>query len=154
LAYWEKSIFQRRPGGNWHMILQHNGERRKLSLKTDNKVAAIVLARDTYLKVLSNGWEEAFQPSLPPLLEVTVGQFLSELASKADLKPQTLKGYAIAFRSIIEDIFDLDDGGNEKFDYRSGGHARWLEKIHANPACRRHPGKGSGMETGVHRPGR
>jgi hypothetical protein len=25
LAYWQEAIFQQRPGGNWWMILQHDG---------------------------------------------------------------------------------------------------------------------------------
>lgn len=57
-------------------------------------------------------------------------RFLEELAAKADLNPQTLRGYAIAFRAIVADIFKIN-GGKEKFDYRGGGHALWLAKIHA-----------------------
>jgi integrase len=134
LAYWTESIFQRRPGGNWWMILQHAGIRRKFSLETPVKAAAAARARDTYLEVLSGGWEAVLatlhghgrrEPS-----PATVGQFLEELAARADLKPETFKGYTIAFRAIIADIFGID-GGREKFDYRGGGHARWLARIHA-----------------------
>jgi integrase len=135
LAYWEHSIFQRRPKGNWHMILQHGGERRKISLSTDNKTAAAEKARNVYLAVLSDGWEAAVSAlrgiERPAPTEATVGEFLEELKAKADLKPETLKGYAVAFRAIIEEIFDLKEGGKEKFDYKSGGHARWLERIHS-----------------------
>ena len=59
-----------------------------------------------------------------------VGQFLAELSAKADLKPKTLEGYAIAFRGIVADIFEID-GGKEKYDHRGGGRAKWIEKIHA-----------------------
>ena len=59
LAYWEAAIFQRRPGGNWHMILQHAGQRRKLSLGTPIKAAAASKARDIYLAVASDGWDRA-----------------------------------------------------------------------------------------------
>ena len=62
--------------------------------------------------------------------EVTVGQFLDELKAKADLKPKTLEGYAVAFRGIVADIFGIE-GGKEKYDHRSGGRAKWIEKIHA-----------------------
>ena len=36
--------------------------------------------------------------------------------------------YARAFRKIVSDIFGLD-GGNRKFDYRSGGRQAWVEKV-------------------------
>jgi integrase len=136
LAYWEHAIFQRRAGGNWWMLLQHAGERRKLSLGTPIKAAAVAKARDLYLSIIHVGWEVALaELHGPPAAsqtrtQVTVGQFLEELKAKADLKPETLKGYAIAFRAIIEDIFGIE-GGKEKFDYRGGGHARWLERVHA-----------------------
>ena len=61
---------------------------------------------------------------------MTVAHFLSELRQKSDLKAKTLEGYAIAFRGIVAGIFGID-GGREKIDHRSGGHARWLEQIHA-----------------------
>jgi integrase len=73
---------------------------------------------------------ELHGPERPVQPLVTVGQFLQELEAKADLKPETLKGYVIAFRAIVADIFGIN-GGKEKFDYRGGGHARWLEKINA-----------------------
>src|SRR5262245_49338631 len=57
LAYWENAIFQRRTGGNWWMLLQHAGERRKLSLGTPIKPAAVAKARDLYLSIIHDGWE-------------------------------------------------------------------------------------------------
>jgi hypothetical protein len=132
LAYWEEAIFQRRPGGNYWMILQHAGERRKFSLGTPIKAAAAAKARDTYLAVLSGGWKEALPTDLSAgesyIDEVTVGQFLAELKTKADLKPKTLAGYAVAFRGIVADIFNIA-GGSEKYDHKGGGHARWIARI-------------------------
>lgn len=63
----------------------------------------------------------------------TVGDFLDELKAKADLKPKTLEGYAVALRKIVADAFDIDGGKDdkEKFDYRGGGRQRWLERVHA-----------------------
>src|SRR6516165_3561509 len=93
LAYWSEAIFQRRANGNWWMILQHAGIRRKFSLETPVKAAAAARARDTYLEILSGGWEAALatlhghgRSSRSP---ATVGRFLEELEAKADLKPET-----------------------------------------------------------------
>lgn len=47
--------------------------------------------------------------------DTTIGDFLAELAIKADLKPRTLQSYAKALRKIVADIFKIG-GGNEKCD--------------------------------------
>jgi integrase len=134
LAYWNEAIFQRRPGGNWWIKVQHAGIRRKFSLETPIKATAVAKAHDLYLSIIHDGWEAALAElhglKRPVQTLVTVGRFLEELEAKADLKPGTLKGYVIAFRAIVADIFGIN-GGKEKFDYRGGGHARWLERVHA-----------------------
>src|SRR5262249_25626930 len=130
LAYWGKSIFSRRPGGNWGVILQHGGPRRELSLETPNKTAGAGPGRGNYLAIMANGWEAALKdlrPERPARTEATVGQLLAELSEKANLKPKTLEGYAIAFRCIAAEICGID-GGKEKYDHRSGGRARWVER--------------------------
>ena len=133
LAYWEKRIFQRRAGGNWWMLVQHDGRRTKLSLETPIKAAAAVKARDIYVSILANGWDETLRSLKPERAiksDTTVGQFLTELAAKADLKAKTREGYAVAFRRIVADSFGLD-GGKIKYDAHSGGRQTWLCKVHA-----------------------
>lgn len=139
LRYWEGILFQRgRAGGNWWFQIQHKGRREKLTLGTPNKATAAARARDFYLDLLANGWEAALGrlrgPARPVQTDLTVGRFLEELEAKADLKRETLKGYSQAFRAIVADIFKID-GGREKFDYRGGGHARWIDKINAIRLC-------------------
>jgi hypothetical protein len=78
LAYWEKRIFTRRAGGNWWMLVQHDGRRTKLSLDTPVKAAAAAKARDVYLSILANGWDEtlrARRPERPLKNDVTLGDF-------------------------------------------------------------------------------
>jgi integrase len=132
LLYWERAIFQRRPNGNWYALIQHKGERRKLSLETSNKTTAANRARDLYVAILAGGWEQALRLYRPERAvktgEVTIGQFLAELKTKANLNPGTLESYAVAFRGLVADIFQIE--GN-KFDYRGGGRDLWIEKINA-----------------------
>jgi hypothetical protein len=133
LAYWERSIFQRRTGGNWWVQIQYQGRREKFSLQTPLKSAAADKARSIYAALLANGWDDVlrvYRPEKLPKLDTTVGEFLAELESKADLKAKTLAGYATALRKIVADIFAID-GGLLKFDYRSGGRDEWLARIHA-----------------------
>jgi integrase len=133
LAYWEKRIFQRRAGGNWWMLVQHGGRRTKLSLDTPIKAAAAAKARDVYLSILANGWDEtlrAYRPERANKSDVTLGEFLDELAAKADLKAKTREGYAVALRKIVADSFGID-GGKAKYDAHGGGRVAWLERVHA-----------------------
>ena len=39
-----------------------------------------------------------------------------------------MSDYARAFRKIVSDIFGID-GGNAKYDYRTGGREAWLNKV-------------------------
>jgi integrase len=136
LSYWEAAIFQRRAGGNWWAQLQHGGGRqRKFSLGTPIKSAAAARAREFYLTLVHKGWDAALAELKPEGVPAsgdasTVGDFLDELKAKADLKRKTLEGYAIALRKIVADAFGID-GGRDKYDYRGGGHQRWLESVHA-----------------------
>jgi integrase len=133
LRYWEDAIFTRRPGGNWWVQIQHQGRREKFSLGTPLKSAAAEKARSIYAALLANGWEDVlrvYRPLKAPKLDTTIGEFLAELASKADLKAKTLAGYNVALRKIVADIFEID-GGLLKYDYRSGGRDEWLTRIHA-----------------------
>ena len=41
-----------------------------------------------------------------------------------------MEGYAKAFRQIVSDTFGSSDSP-EKYDYRGGGWAKWLESVHA-----------------------
>jgi integrase len=134
LGYWENAIFQRRPGGNWWVQIQYGGRREKFSLRTPIKSAAAARARDAYQTLVVKGWDEVlgqWKPqSAPPGDASTIGDFLEELKARADLKPKTLEGYAVALRKIVADAFGID-GGRDKYDYRSGGYQRWLERVHA-----------------------
>jgi integrase len=134
LGYWDKAIFQRRNGGNWHVQIQYSGRRERFSLRTPIKNVAATRAREAYQTLVVKGWDEALAPFKPQTDchgdGSTIGDFLDELKAKADLKPKTLEGYAIALRKIVADAFDVD-GGRDKYDYRGGGHQRWLERVHA-----------------------
>jgi integrase len=89
----------------------------------------------------TNGWETTIQefkaksplprrPAAPTELDPTVGEFLAELKSVTDLKPKTLEGYAISFRTIVSQIFGID-GGKARFDYLGEGRKKWIGKVHA-----------------------
>jgi hypothetical protein len=105
-----------------------------LSLGTPNRSAAAARARDIYLSLSVNGWERTLEIYRPEMAEkktdLTVGQFLEAVKQTADIDPVTLESYAKSFRKIVADSMGIESG-NTRFDYKGGGHAEWLNKVHA-----------------------
>jgi hypothetical protein len=65
---------------------------------------------------------------------------LEELEAKAELRPKTFEGYAVAFRKIVGDIFEIE-GGRERYDYQRGGREGWIARINAIQLAEVTPGK-------------
>lgn len=133
LAYWERAIFQRRPGGNFWAQVQWRGRREKFSLGTPIRWAAAGRAREFYLRLTVEGWDAAFRELKPAITRPdssTIGDFLDELKAKADLKPATLEDYAVALRKIVADVFDLANDP-DKHKHRGPGYQRWLSRVHS-----------------------
>jgi integrase len=144
LRYWRetihKPVFQQSgrkiEAKNWAASFQYRGERKTLSLGTDQKEAAASRARDIYVHLQANGWEStmanpklaSFRPEMAPKTDLTVGEFLELVREQSDLDEKTVKGYARALRRIVSELEGID-GGKEKFDYHSGGHAAWQERV-------------------------
>jgi len=53
-----------------------------------------------------------------------------EAVFSVSTRRSTIEGYATAFRKIVADLFGFASDP-AKFDYRSGGRAEWLTKVHA-----------------------
>src|SRR6516162_2198134 len=120
----------------WSVRLQHETGRTTFPLDTSNREAAAARARDIYMFMQVNGLESAIREfkggsiAMPTEKKpgATIGEFLAELKTVADLKPKTFEGYACALRTITSQIFGID-GGNERYDYRTGGREKWVERV-------------------------
>jgi len=133
--YWQEIIFKPSYKGvvadDWAMRIQWRGRRELFNLKTSNKAAAAVRARDIYTALVGAGWDaalEKFKPEMQPKATSTVGEFLAELRNHWSGKSKTFGDYCRSFRTIIAQIFQIK-GGREKYDYVNGGRAAWLAKI-------------------------
>ncbi len=141
VKYWQRTVVRpsyisdgkKRQVDDWSVKIQHAGRRETFSLGTPNKTAAAAKAKDIYLCLLGKGWDAAraqFKKKGPAKGSVvTVGEFIDSARPKFGGRSKTFDDYARAFRTIVAGIFGID-GGHEKYDYRSGGRDRWLEKIH------------------------
>lgn len=142
LRDWQENVFRRaRAKGDktveaseYSARIQHAGRRQFFNLGTANKAAAAAQARDIYVHLQANGWEPTLakykKAAAPPKADATLGDFLAEVKARADLKPKTIEGYAMALRKIAADASHID-GGNPRFDALTGGHQAWLERVHA-----------------------
>jgi len=141
VRYWREAIFQptytrdgsRRSVGHYAVKLQYAGRRETIPLGTANRENAAQKAREIYLYLQSNGWEETLRKFKPKSrwssnAATTVGEFCEQVQSVWSGKPKTLGDYIRAFRKVVSDIFKID-GGKSKFDYRSGGRESWLQKV-------------------------
>jgi integrase len=118
---------------NWAAFFQYRGRRMCLSLGTPNKAAAAAKARDIYLSLVAGGWErtlEICRPEMEKRSDLTVGEFLERVKQSADIDVVTLENYAKSLRRIVADSMGIESD-NTRFDYRTGGHAEWLGKVHA-----------------------
>src|SRR5262245_52965066 len=133
VRYWQPKVFkpwytrdgERREVDHYAVKIQYRGRRENINLGTPNRTAAAARARDFYVTLVRSGWEAALAAVKPhgkmrAREQATVGEFLEELEGKAELRPKTFEGYAVAFRKIVGDIFEVE-GGRERFDYQRGG---------------------------------
>ena len=121
----------------WQVRLQHAGRREWINLRTTNRDAAAKRARDLYIAVLSGGWDAIVAQWKPKAQKAqkseqvcTVGEFLTAVKASSTIKPKTLEGYAKAFRMIVAQIAAVPMS-RDRFDYRTGGHRRWLDAVEA-----------------------
>ena len=141
VRYWREAIFQptyTRDGsrcsvGHYAVKLQYAGRRETIPLGTANRENAAQKAREIYLYLQSNGWEETLQnlsrnPAGQAVRRRPSVNFANKCNRFGPAKPKTLGDYIRAFRKIVSDIFKID-GGKSKFDYRGGGRESWLQKV-------------------------
>jgi integrase len=124
--------------------LQHAGRRMSLSLGTANQIEAADRAKERYLFLTVNGWaaflakyrtdQTANQSpeAKSAKKNATVGDYLNTVTEQTELSSKTVENYAKSLRKIVADLINIK-AGKKRFDYRKGGHKKWLEKIHAVP---------------------
>ena len=116
--------------------IYHDNKRMAFQLHTANKKAAAQKARDIYLSLKSNGWEETFDRFTPKKTEIieqaTVGDLLRIYTEIADVPTKTAANYARVLRTVVADIKKIS-GDKSRFDYANGGAEKWRAKIDSVP---------------------
>ena len=142
LKRWEKRLYIPKSGGvslrKLAVRVQHLGRREEFRFDTTNRAAAASQALDVFRFLKANGWEATlakFKPEAQVVtkFDVTIGDFLSAMqvaAVPSPLKLRTFLNYRTGFRTIASEALGVR-GSKAKYDYRSGGNAEWLNKVHA-----------------------
>jgi hypothetical protein len=117
----------------------------ELSLGTPNQMEAAARAKERYLFLISNGWQDFLskyrvKSSRPSAGTLTVGQYLDAVCTQTELNPMTIEGYAKKFRQIVADVANIN-GTRARHDYRTGGYHDWINAVHSIPLASVTPDK-------------
>jgi integrase len=134
----QKRKYESRQGekeGSYYCVqICHQGKRRWFNTLKVEKEEAAKVARQFYLTLCSQGWDEAlrkFNQGKSKKIEVpTVGDYLQE-AQKSDLDPSTLAAYSSRFRTLVSEIMRIQS--EKKHDHKNGGHKQWCKKVDLIP---------------------
>lgn len=142
-AYWAERVFRPRyteDGVNYAEVsefwarIQQAGRREVVALGTNNAQEAARRAARLYQRVKSAGWDLALKEFAPDRVQTaagapTVGDVIRAAEAKMrDVRPGTLRGYCVCFRTLAADAFRVR-ATKERFDYRGGGLARWRARV-------------------------
>jgi len=140
--YWKERVFKPTyvQNGERHEVklytarIQHQGRRETFTLNTANREEAGKAARDIYLQIVANGWEEVVaQRKKVAVSVITIGDFLEEAKKVSDFSPRTFADYAMALRRIAADIAGIKDPNNDRYSHMDGRRDAWLAKVHKIP---------------------
>ena len=144
--YWKSRLkrraYRKRDGSSavvpeWQVKLFRDGRQLWVNLETPNRDAAAKKARDYWIKLKTLGWD-AVKPARERIVDPTVGDFLAAVRAEADIAPGTFEIYARKFRRLVAGVVGVEDS-KSKHDYRGGGYAAWLARVHGVKLSRLSP---------------
>jgi integrase len=103
--YWERKVAFQTPASRTYSVqIQHARHRAWIGLGTANKAQAAFEARQLYLALKANGWDETMRRRRGDPIEkrsdVTIGEYIEAVREKSLLRPATIESYAGALREI------------------------------------------------------
>ena len=141
VRYWKDRVYRRKRAdgedSHWTAQMQFRGRREQFPLGTPNKAAAAAKARDIYLSLHSQGWEETLAAYKPQTTEIrpensTIGDLIREVAATTNYRVTTFSAYCASLRQIASDIAKVKRG-KERYAPKSEGNKKWRDKIDAIP---------------------
>lgn len=108
--YWETKVgFQTSASRTFSCQIQHAKRRVIIGLGTANRAQAAFEARQFYVSLKANGWDETLRrrrgdPATEKKSNVTIGEYIEAAREKSLLYPKTIESYAVALRMIAGEI--------------------------------------------------
>ena len=117
-SYWQERLFKEERQGhtdsNYSVRIAHGGRRERFQLGTASKHEAAAKARTIYQVLVANGWDAALarfkMTKAPQKIDVTIGEFLSEIQALHASRARTIENYAGSLRMIAASIAGLPEG--------------------------------------------
>ena len=135
--YWERKVgFQTPASRTFSVQIQHANRRMIIGLGTANRAQAAFEARQLYVALKANGWDETMRRRRGDVAEkkcdVTIGEYVEAVREKSLLRPATIESYAVALRMIAGAIT-----GRESKAHRDAIKLRSItdDKVEAWRAC-------------------
>lgn len=156
LRYWADRVYKPKcknkegdvvTNSHYHVRIQAHGERRGVSLHIANKLDAQKAAKTLDTLVGAHGWDEGLRmfrgEPIPKKSNLTVGEYLEEVAAASSLGSHTLSTYTTKIRTIAADItkpkLPVKEHKNgevkrlSRYDYINGGSALWQKMVDSTP---------------------
>jgi integrase len=120
---------------NWSMPICFKGRRLTFSLRTPNKDAAAIEARNIYNDLVSLGIEKTlakYRPDAPQKAEkpASIGEWIQAASEVFDGRPATFGGYTRALRLIAGDILSVE---KTKRRFAAKNRSEYRSKIEGAP---------------------
>ena len=151
--YWETKVFHTKSRGQilsgFSVRLQHDCQRHALVLVASKREAAGVEARDLYLKLKANGWDDILGRYEPPsgnkklaiekvesaivrgyIERPTIGELIEASRDLLNVRAKTFESYEKSLRTIASQIFGLHP--HNKFA-RGREAKKWRDRIDKIP---------------------
>jgi integrase len=133
--YWQDRVmFWNTSDKHYSARISYKGKRKVFKLHTANKKTASKKARDIYMDLLINGWQEEKKQEI--ITDTTIGDVVRVYLQLTEASPTTAGNYVRVFRSVVRDIIEADQEDQEadtsdkdKFDYVNGGNKKWKQSI-------------------------
>lgn len=106
--------------------INYKGKRKIFQLHTANKKVAAKKAKDIYMGLVVNGWEDTTESK--PSTETTIGDVVRVYLELTEAAEKTAENYVRVFRTVVRDIMKIS-GDKSRFDYVNGGNERWKQKV-------------------------
>ena len=128
---------------NFHIRLYSGDNQSWFNLGTPNQAAAARKAKEIYVHLEANGWDATiieFKSSKGVSNKGTIGDFLQAVKDTGKLRHRTFLNYQNCLHTIVAGVFGVKSGP-AKYDYRSGGNQKWVDRINSIRLCRVTPVK-------------